>query len=245
MKDEELLRYSRQIALPEIDIEGQRKIYKSKVIIIGLGGLGTVVSTYLCRMGVGELTVCDFDSIDISNLHRQILFDSTDVGFQKAQIAKEKLNLINPDVKVEIVEGKLDKEKLDVIFTRQTVIVDATDNFKIRYDINEICVKNKKPLISGSAIGWKGHLLTLDFSKEESPCYECLYGSNMQEEESCSELGILPPIAGFIGSLQAMEVIKLILNKEFPSFSLTEFDGANNEIRRFNLKKDPICKICG
>ena len=125
------------------------------------------------------------------------------------------------------------------------MIVDATDNFKIRYDINEICVKNKKPLISGSAIGWKGHLLTLDFSKEESPCYECLYGSNMQEEESCSELGILPPITGVIGSLQAMEVIKLILNKEFHSFSLTEFDGANNEIRRFNLKKDPVCKICG
>ena len=245
MKDEELLRYSRQIVLPEIDIDGQRAINQSRVIIIGLGGLGTVISTYLVRMGIGNITICDYDSIDISNLHRQILFDLKDIGFQKTQITKEKLNLINPDVEVQVIEEKLDKEKLDCHLSQEDIVVDEKDNFKIRYDINKICFKNKKRLISGSAIGWKGHLLTLDFTKEESPCYECLYGSNMVEEESCSELGILPPIAGFIGSLQAMEVIKLILNKGTSPFNLIEFDGSNNEIRSFNLNKYPNCKICG
>ena len=161
MRDDELLRYSRQIVLPEIDIEGQRSINKTRAIIIGLGGLGTVVSAYLARMGVGNITVCDYDDIDISNLHRQILFDSKDIGLNKAIITKEKLNQINPDLEVKAVDEKLDKNKLDSLVTKENVVVDATDNFKIRYEINEICVNNKKPLISGSAIGWKGHILTL------------------------------------------------------------------------------------
>ena len=245
MRDEELLRYSRQIALPEVDIEGQKRINESRAFIIGLGGLGTVVSSYLCRMGVGNIILCDYDKIDISNLHRQILFNSEDIGFQKTKVTKKKLNLINPDVAVEIIQDKLDKKKLNLYLNKQTIVVDATDNFRTRYAINEICFKYKKPLISGSAIGWKGQLLVLDFRKKDSPCYQCLYGSNMVDEESCSELGILPPIAGFIGSLQAMEVIKLILKKDNSSYSLMEFDGKSNEIRKFNVNRDPRCKVCG
>ena len=147
--------------------------------------------------------------------------------------------------RVKAVDEKLDKNKLDSLVTKENVVVDATDNFKIRYEINEICVNNKKPLISGSAIGWKGHVLTLDFSKKESPCYQCIYGSNMEEEESCSELGILPPVTGLIGSWQALEVIKLILNRKTTPFNLIEFDALSNSIRKFNLERDPICKICG
>ena len=245
VRDDELLRYSRQIVLPEVDIEGQRSINKTRAIIIGLGGLGTVVSNYLARMGVGNITVCDYDNIDISNLHRQVLFDSKDIGFNKAKITKEKLNQINPDLMVKAVDEKLDKNKLDSLVTKEDVVVDATDNFKIRYEINEICVNNKKPLISGSAIGWKGHVLTLDFSKKESPCYQCIYGANMEEEESCSELGILPPVTGLIGSWQALEVIKIILTRKTTPFNLIEFDALSNSIRKFNLEKDPICKVCG
>tara|TARA_B100001123_G_C15320706_1_gene1027797 strand:+ start:1709 stop:2446 length:738 start_codon:yes stop_codon:yes gene_type:complete len=245
MKDQELLRYSRQIILPEVDVEGQRAIKEAKVLIIGLGGLGTVVSTYLARMGIGDITVCDFDNIDISNLHRQILFDSNDLGFNKAKITKEKINQINPSIKVRAVEDKFNRNDLDSFFAKKDAVVDATDNFKIRYEINEMCFKKKKSLISGSAIGWKGQVLTLDFSKKESPCYECLYGANMVEEGGCSELGILPPVTGLIGSWQAIEVVKLILNTKTPLFNLIEFDALENSIRKFNFKKDPICKVCG
>jgi len=244
MKDEDLLRYSRQIALPEIDISGQSKIFQSKVIIIGLGGLGTVVASYLCRMGIGEITVCDYDKIDISNLHRQILYNSNDLGSQKAKKTQDNLNLINPGIIIKAIEKPLSKPSLDKLVTDQDVVVDATDNFKSRYLINEVCWKNKKTLVSGSAIGWKGQLLVLDFNKNSSPCYECLYGHELKEDDSCSELGIIPPIAGVVGSLQALETIKLVLEEEGSFSFLTEFNGLTNDIRRIRLKSDPKCKIC-
>ncbi len=244
MKDKELLRYSRQIVLPEVDIEGQRKIEKSKVLIIGLGGLGSVVANYLCRAGVGELTVCDYDKIDISNLHRQILFNSEDIGLEKAIVTKNRLNSANPKVRVQAIQEKLNKKKLEKIIDQELIVVDSKDNFQSRYDINEICFKFKKPLVSGSAIGWKGQLLSLNFKRKELPCYECIYGSNMKENESCSELGVLAPVTGLIGSLQAMEVIKLILHKENSSGRLTEFNGLSNQSRTFEVKKDPRCRVC-
>tara|TARA_B100000686_G_scaffold286996_1_gene312165 strand:+ start:7162 stop:7899 length:738 start_codon:yes stop_codon:yes gene_type:complete len=244
MKDEELLRYSRQIVLPEVDIDGQKKIEKSKVLIIGLGGLGSVTANYLCRAGIGELTVCDYDEIDVSNLHRQILFNDEDIGLKKTAVTKKRLGSANPKIKVKTIQEKLDKKKLDLLLRKELIVVDSTDNFQARYALNEICFKYKRPLISGSAIGWKGQLLRLNFSDKESPCYECLYGSNMKEDESCSESGILAPVTGLIGCLQALEVIKLILNEGNSSGSLIEFDGLSNQSRILKVKKDPGCRVC-
>ena len=196
-------------------------------------------------MGIGEITVCDYGKIDISNLHRHILYNSNDLGSQKAKKTQDNLKLINPGIIIKAIEKPLSKLFLDKLVTNQDVVVDATDNFKSRYLINEVCWKNKKTLVSGSAIGWKGQLLVLDFNKNSSPCYECLYGHELKEDDSCSELGIIPPIAGVVGSLQALETIKLVLEEEGSFSYLTEFNGLTNDIRRIRLKSDPKCKICG
>ena len=245
MEDNQLLRYSRHIFLPEIDIDGQKKINSAKVLLIGLGALGSVVSQYLCRAGVNELCIYDFDKIDISNLHRQILFKTSDVGKSKITQAYDLLNGVNPDCTINLVEKAVDAGILKELLPQYDVVIDASDNFNTRYIVNQACYTNKKVLISGSAIQWSGQLVTFDFSNETSPCYECCFGYDEEEDLNCAEAGIMAPVTGIIGSMQALEVLKnlteVISNEET---ILHDFNFLTGKTKKIRILKDPNCRIC-
>ncbi len=247
MKDEQLLRYSRQIALPEIDIGGQQKINSAKVLVIGLGALGSVAANYLCRAGTGNMGICDFDKINHSNLPRQILYKTSDVGKSKVKQALKELSSINPDCNLVGIDKELNLELLQGLVTDYDLVVDATDNFNARYAINQICLVEKTFLVSGSALGWSGQIIVFDYFKLNSPCYECCFGYSKEEDLSCSEAGIMAPVAGIIGSLQALEAIKKIteLDNENEDRILKEFNFLTGKTKRIKVRHDPRCRICG
>lgn len=246
MYEEQLLRYSRQIALPELDIEGQLKIIKSKVLIIGLGALGSVVANYLCRAGVGQLLLCDYDQIDISNLHRQVLYKESDVGKYKVDQTIKELRSINPECSLVGVNKEANNSNLEELISQNDLVVDATDNFASRYAINTICYSNKAFLVSGSALGWSGQITVLNLGDSLSPCYECIFGVDEKEDLSCSEAGVLAPVTGIIGSIQALEILKKILKIEtYREGVLTNFDFLKGETQTIQIKSDPRCGTCG
>lgn len=248
MSDDELLRYSRQIMLPQIGIEGQQKISKSKVLLFGAGGLGSPIAMYLVASGVGELTIVDPDTVELSNLQRQILHGTSDVGKDKVNSAKAALADINPQTTVRTIKTVLMGEPLEEEIKRAHIVVDATDNFKSRFAINAACVKCKTALITGAAIRFEGQVSVFDM-QENSACYQCLFpdqGSEQGElEESCSETGILGSVTGLIGSIQATEVIKLLLNVgQSLSNKLLLIDALSMEWHSVKIKKDPKCATC-
>ena len=246
MNDEYLLRYSRQITLPEIDIEGQKKIANSKVIIIGLGALGSVAATYLCRLGVGKLILCDFDNVELSNLHRQILFEESDINKSKVKRTIRALKKIRSDCLLQGIEKKLDRESLKEYISQKDIVIDATDNFSSRHAINSICFNREAFLVSGAALGWSGQLSVFNFEGFNSPCYECCFGFEELEDLSCSEAGVVAPVTGIIGSMQAMEVMKRILNLgSYRKGVIENFNFLNGGIQKINIRRDPLCKTCG
>ncbi len=246
MRDNQLLRYSRQIALPELEIEGQQKINSAKVLIIGLGALGTVAANYLCRSGVGNMGVCDFDKVHISNLHRQVLYNTSDIGKSKVEQSLKELSIINPECNLIGIDEKIDLKQLQKLISDYDLVIDATDNFKTRYAINKICFIKKTFMVSGSALGWIGQIILFDFLKLKNPCYECCFGYNKEEDLSCSETGIIAPVAGVIGALQALEAIKKITHLDVDEdCTLKEFNLLTGRIRRIKVKKNPRCRICG
>ncbi len=248
LNDDELLRYSRQIMLPQIGIQGQQKILKSKVLLFGAGGLGSPIAMYLVASGVGELTIVDPDTVDLTNLQRQILHGTTDVGKDKVISAKQTLVDINPQTNVQTFNEILTGERLEEQIKRSNVVVDATDNFQSRFAINAACVKTKTALIIGAAIRFEGQVSVFDM-QGSSACYQCLFpdvGSNQDElEESCAETGILGSVTGLIGSIQATEVIKLVTNiGQTLSNRLLLIDALNMEWHSVKIKKDPKCATC-
>ncbi len=246
MNDEQLLRYSRQILLPQFDIEGQQKLLDAHVLIIGLGGLGSPVAMYLASAGIGELTLVDFDKVELSNLQRQIIHRTKNINQPKVESARENLLQLNPEIKINCINKKLDEAQLNELVSDVSVIVDATDNFEIRFAINKACVENRKPLVSGAAIRMEGQVSVFDMSKDDSPCYRCLYDENGGVAETCSENGVLAPMVGIIGSIQAMETIKLISGVgETLTGKLLITDSMYQEWRSMKLKKDPCCPVCG
>ncbi len=245
MNDNDLLRYSRQIMLSDIDVEGQEKLLASSVLIVGLGGLGSPVALYLAAAGVGHLQLADFDTVDLSNLQRQIIHDSSDIDISKVLSAEEKISRINPSVRVTAHNKKLVGTDLDEVIKRVDLVIDCSDNFSTRFAINQSCVNTRTPLVSGAAIRLEGQVTVFDSRKEDSPCYRCLYEEIDDSNLSCSENGVLAPLVGIIGSMQAVEAMKILCGFGSPLIGrLQILDAKTMSWRELKLKKDPACPSC-
>ncbi|MDH5765256.1 MAG: molybdopterin-synthase adenylyltransferase MoeB [Gammaproteobacteria bacterium] len=246
MNDDQLLRYSRQILLPQFGIEGQQKLLDAHVLIIGLGGLGSPVAMYLAAAGVGQLTLVDHDVVDLSNLQRQIIHNTHSIGKSKVESAKETLLQLNAEIKINSINQKLDDSSIDALIKQVDVVIDASDNFPTRFSINKSCFNNKRPLVSGAAIRMEGQVSIFDLRTEHSPCYRCLYDEQGAVAETCSENGVMSPMVGMIGSIQALETIKLISGiGDTLTGKLLLCDGLHQEWRSMKLRKDPACPVCG
>jgi len=245
MNDEQLLRYSRQILLPQIDIAGQEKLLDSTVLIIGLGGLGSPVALYLAAAGVGHLILVDFDKIDLPNLQRQIIHRTENVGEFKTQSARQQLTSINPEVEISLYNQYLQDENLEKQIQSADVVVDCCDNFATRFAVNAACVQNRIPLVSGAAIGFAGQIAVFLPAQANSPCYRCLYQDNDEEAETCSQTGIISPLVGIIGSVQAVETLKILLDiGQSLCGKLLTFDAFTTGWRKSILRKDLQCPVC-
>lgn len=246
LTDNELLRYSRQILLPQIDVDGQLRLKDSRVLIVGLGGLGAPVALYLAAAGVGELHLADFDTVDLTNLQRQIIHGTDSVGVSKVDSAIDRLTALNPDVKLVAHRQALDADSLDAAVAGVDLVLDCCDNFGTREAVNAACVAAKKPLVSGAAIRLEGQLSVFDPRREESPCYHCLYGHGSEAELTCSEAGVVGPLVGLVGSLQALEALKLLAGFGEPLVGrLLLIDALGSRFRELRVKRDPQCAVCG
>lgn len=242
--DQELERYSRQLILPEIDLAGQEKLAASSVLIIGAGGLGNPAALYLTGAGVGEIVIADHDHVEISNLHRQLAFRQNDCGKSKAQALQQQLQQINPQVRVRAHDHRVDAAWLEQAVPPVKLVLDCTDNFQTRNLINRACFLHRVPLVSAAAIRFAGQLVTLDFRQPQSPCLACLFGESEQDEESCSRFGILGPVVGLMGTLQALQAIKLLVGLPMAAQLMT-FDGLALRWQTHAVPRDPRCPCCG
>ena len=245
MKDQELLRYSKQIMLPQIDIEGQQKIMDSTVLIIGMGGLGSPTALYLAAAGVGHIIIADFDQVELSNLQRQIIHQTKDIGEDKVNSAKNKLIELNPEIKVTIANELVHTDNLSSLVKDVDLVLDGTDNFESRFEINKACVEFEKPLVSAAVIRFEGQVSVFKGHEEDQPCYQCLYSEEGDDNESCVQNGVLAPVAGLIGTIQALQAIKVILSlgDELCGILLL-VDGLDLSFRKVRIGKDLKCPIC-
>ena len=245
LSDQELLRYSRHILLPQLDVDGQSKLLHSCALIVGLGGLGSAVTLYLAGSGVGHLMLADGDEVEMSNLQRQILHAQHDIGKAKTVSASEKVMALNPNIKVDTL-GRLEAEALDQAIQAADIVVDASDNFATRYAINSSCVAHRKNLVSGAAIRFEGQVAVFMLADEGHSCYECLYAPNTStNDEPCSENGVLAPLVGMIGCMQAIAAVQILaaLPCAFAG-QLFLCDMLNADIRRIALSKRKDCSAC-
>lgn len=246
LSDDELLRYSRQILLKQIDIDGQLRLKNSRVLIVGLGGLGSPVALYLAAAGVGELHLADFDHLDLTNLQRQIAHDSASVGLHKVDSAMARLSALNPLVRLVPHRAAMDADSLGAAVAAVDLVLDCTDNFSVREAVNAACVAAKKPLVSGAAIRLEGQLSVFDPRVDSSPCYHCLYGRGSEAELTCSEAGVVGPLVGMIGSLQALEALKLLAGFGDPLIGrLLLVEAFSSRFRELRVRRDPACAVCG
>lgn len=238
-------RYRRQIVLREVGVNGQQLLRDSSVAVIGLGGLGSIAALYLAGAGIGRLVLADRDRVEASNLHRQILYRSEDLGRPKTQAARERLQALNPEVEYALHEGKLDAQILDALAAEADVVLDCTDNFPTRFAINAACVRARKPLVSGAAIRFEGQLAVFDARQQGAPCYACLFPAQGEAAETCEEAGVLGPVVGTIGSLQALAAMRLLLGQGTDVNRLQIWNAAAMSWRTLTVAKDPHCKVCG
>jgi len=246
LSDDELLRYSRQILLPQIDIEGQLRLQQSTVLIVGLGGLGSPVALYLAAAGIGRLHLADFDRVDLSNLQRQIIHDCSSLGQLKVQSAAQRMRQINPQLELHLHDDALDADSLGAAVAAVDLVLDCSDNFGTREAVNAACVAAGKPLVSGAAIRLEGQLSVFDPRRADSPCYHCLYGHGSEAELTCSEAGVVGPLVGLVGSLQALEALKLLAGFGEPLVGrLLLIDALTTRFRELRVKRDPGCSVCG
>jgi len=246
LSDSELLRYSRHLLLEEVSEAGQHKLKQAKVLIIGMGGLGSPAALYLAAAGIGHLVLNDFDEIEVSNLQRQITYQSSDIGDSKVEITKQRLQQLNPDIKVRSINKQMPELQLSMELTMADLVLDCTDNMATRQMINKACVEAKVPLIVGAAIRLEGQLMFFDHKQVESPCYHCLFPSSEEQTLNCSNSGIIGPVVGTIGTLQALEAIKYFVG--LPSGiknKLKLFDGKTLDWQTFAINKDSQCSVCG
>ncbi len=245
-RDEELLRYSRQIMLPQVGAEGQEKLLNAKVLIIGMGGLGAPAGIYLAAAGIGHLTLVDFDTVDLSNLQRQIVHFSEDIGRPKVESARDTLASLNPEIEIIPINRQLSEEEMGEEIAKADLILDCSDNFTTRFSVNRLCVAHKKPLVSGAAIRMEGQISVYRPDIENEPCYQCLYKGGDELDETCTQTGVLAPLVGIIGSMQALEAMKIIMEiGQSLNGKLMLLDALTMEWRTMKLPKDPECPICG
>ena len=246
MNDQQLLRYSRHILLPEIGIQGQERLIGSHALIIGAGGLGSPAALYLAASGVGTLTLCDYDTVDLTNLQRQIIHRTASVGQYKVDSARATLADINPEIHIISLKEKVESERLFELVAHADVVLDCSDNFATRYALNRVCIKLKKPLVSGAAIRFAGQVAVFDFRLKGSPCYHCLYPENGENEDTrCAEMGVFAPLVGVIGSLQASEALKLLLDFGTTlNGKLLLIDALHSGLRTIKLSRDTNCDVC-
>ena len=246
MNDNQLLRYSRHILLPQIEYAGQEKLSKSHALIVGAGGLGSPVALYLAASGVGQLTICDFDTVDLTNLQRQIIHTTQSVGTNKAVSVQQTINEINPEVIVETVQQKSSEAQFKVLAETADIVIDCSDNFATRYALNRVCFVLKKPLVSGAALGFEGQITVFDFRNEASPCYHCLFPDTGEDSDlRCATNGVFAPLVGIIGTAQAAEALKLLMNiGESLQGRLQLLDALGMNWRTIKLARDPKCLVC-
>jgi adenylyltransferase/sulfurtransferase len=245
VNDNQLLRYSRQILLPDVDIKGQQILLASHVLIVGMGGLGSPVALYLASAGIGTLGICDFDRVELSNLQRQIIHTTNTVGLTKVDSAEQTIQQINPEIKVVKYPQKMEEDELNNIIKKYDLLIDCSDNFSSRFSINNVCFKNKIPLVSGAVIRMEGQVSVYDSRDKTSPCYQCLYGVATEVADTCSHNGVLAPVAGIIGSIQATEAIKCLLGLPTLMGRLLIHDAREMQFREIKLKRDIKCPCCG
>jgi len=246
MNDNQLLRYSRHILLPEIGVEGQEKFLASSALIIGAGGLGSPVALYLAAAGLGTITLADGDAVDLTNLQRQILHTTGSIGKPKAASGREALAKINPEVKVAPLQRRLEGEELDRLVAGASVVLDCSDNFATRHAVNRACVRHRRPLVSGAAVRFDGQVSVFDLRDDLSPCYQCLFPENGEfEEMRCAVMGIFAPLTGIIGAVQAAEALKLLAGAgDTLKGRLLILDALAMQWRTVKLAKDPSCAVC-
>ena len=244
MDDNELLRYSRQIMLPELGIEGQQRLQSSRALIIGLGGLGSPAAMYLAAAGVGTLHLVDHDTVDLSNLQRQILHTTGHIGIAKTRSAEIGLQALNPETVVILAQGRLQDAALRDAVRDADIVLDCSDNFATRFAVNAACHALRKPLVSGAAIRWDGQVSVFD-GRPGSPCYRCLYTEDGEEDLRCSENGVIAPLVGIIGATQALEALKLLCDVgESLGGRLLLLDALRMQWREIRLRPDPACPVC-
>lgn len=246
MNDEQLLRYSRQIMLPDIDIQGQEALARARVLLVGLGGLGSPAALYLAAAGIGELVLLDDDRVDLSNLQRQIIHDSASIGLLKTASAERRLAALNPEVRCLQQPHRGDRERLLELCADADLVLDGCDNFETRFLVNEACLHTGTPLVSGAAIRLEGQLSVFHPGVGDSPCYACLFPPGLPDtRETCSETGVLAPVVGVIGSLMATEAIRMLTGfGESAIGRLTLWDARLGEWRQLNIPRDPDCPVC-
>lgn len=246
MNNDQLLRYSRQMMLPEIDAAGQEALANARVVIIGMGGLGSAASLYLTSAGVGHLVIADFDEVDLSNLQRQILYATDDIGRPKVAAAKDRLATVNPGVTIDAINTQLDEAQLQEQIAAATIVVDCCDNFRTRFAINAACQQTRKPLVSAAAIRFEAQISVFIPGDPDSPCYRCLYTDEAAVAETCTDNGVIAPLLGIIGSMQALETMKLIMHiGRSLQGRLLLFDAMRMEWHTAKLARDPDCPVCG
>ncbi|MEK6747760.1 MAG: molybdopterin-synthase adenylyltransferase MoeB [Pseudomonadota bacterium] len=246
LSNDQLKRYSRHIMMHQLDYEGQVKLLQSHALIIGAGGLGSPVAMYLASSGVGQITLVDFDKVEVSNLQRQIMHGTPDIGRPKVESARDRLVAINPDIQVNTLSHALDEQELLEQVRSADVVIDTTDNFATRFAVNAACVRERKPLISGSVIRMEGQMTVFRNDKGDGPCYRCLYKDAGELGETCTQNGVLAPVVGIIGAIQATETLKVLtgLGQDL-SGRLLLLDAFTMEFRELKLRKDPGCPVCG
>ena len=250
MTDEQLLRYSRHILLDELGIEGQQKLLSSKVLVVGAGGLGCPAALYLAASGVGHITLADHDTVDLTNLQRQIAHSTERIGTPKVKSLQAAMQALNPHIQILPLQQKLadntPEQALSQAVAQTNVVLDCSDNFATRYAINRACVQHRVPLVSGAAVRFDGQLAVFDFREHNSPCYHCLFPESGQAEETnCATMGIFAPLTGVIGSLQAAEALKLITGAGSSLHArLQLFDALHHHWHAIHITRDPQCAVC-
>ena len=247
MHDEQLLRYSRHILLPELGVEAQQRFAAAHAVVVGVGGLGSPVAQFLAAAGIGRITLCDADAVDLTNLQRQILFATADIGSPKAEAARRRLAAINPEVVIEAVVARVGPKELGGLARDADVIVDCCDNFATRHAVNAACVAAGKPLVSGAAIRFDGQVAVFDTRDPASPCYHCLFGATEELEETrCAVMGVFAPLVGMVGAVQAAEALKLVAGiGDVLAGRLLLVDALSMQWREVRIPRDPACPVCG
>lgn len=237
-------RYARHIGLPQIGEAGQQALIDAHAMIVGIGGLGSPVALYLAAAGVGKLTLCDYDRVDLSNLQRQVLHSTHDLNQLKTESAKAKLEAINPAIVIQTIDYVADEAELKQVAQHANIILDCTDNFESRFGLNRISRQTNTPLISGAAIRWEGQVTAFNPNDESSPCYHCLYPDENQADASCAMEGVVAPLVGVIGTMQAQAAMNTLLGKDSLVGKVLLYDSHAMEWHRITLNKNPNCPVC-